>query len=158
MAAYHPLLPGTGFNRPAGGIQPESCGMSQPDTPQSQATETSPANEPATKRAHAIKKAAARATAASMKLENREAPIGHVRSDGVSALLTERQPASTDTFGRKISPHQPPHTSLARRATLHLTAPPTDHESRWHRASRQLQALPPSDWGAKPALGTNRID
>lgn len=42
-------------------------------------------------KAAAIKKAAARAVAASMKLENRVVPTGHVRSRGVKALLAERQ-------------------------------------------------------------------
>lgn len=42
-------------------------------------------------KAAAIKKAAARAAAASMKLENRVVPAGHVRSRGVKALLAERQ-------------------------------------------------------------------
>lgn len=41
-----------------------------------------------------IEKAAARATAASMKLEGREVPAGHVRSDGVHALLAQRRAAS----------------------------------------------------------------
>lgn len=65
--------------------------MSQPDTPPSQVSEASPATDAATKRANVIKKAAARATAASMKLKNREVPTGHVRSDGVSAVLAKRQ-------------------------------------------------------------------
>lgn len=38
-----------------------------------------------------IAKIAARATAASMRLENRAVPAGHIRSDGVKALLAERQ-------------------------------------------------------------------
>lgn len=65
--------------------------MSQPDTPQARAAETGTDIDPATKHARLIKKAAARATAASMKLEGREVPVGHVRSDGVRTLLDERQ-------------------------------------------------------------------
>lgn len=38
-----------------------------------------------------VKKVAARATEASVKLENRQVPAGHVRSAGVQRLLTERQ-------------------------------------------------------------------
>lgn len=91
MATYHPLLPETGSNRPAANVQPGRCSTSQPDTPQPQPSETSPETDAAIKRAHVIKKAAVRATAASMKLENREVPAGHVRSDGVNALLAERQ-------------------------------------------------------------------
>lgn len=65
--------------------------MGQSNMPHPQATESSPAEDSAIKRAQLIKEAAARATAASMKLENREVPAGHVRSDGVSALLAERR-------------------------------------------------------------------
>lgn len=42
-------------------------------------------------KAAAIKKAAARAAAASTELENRAVPAGHVRSRGVKALLAQRQ-------------------------------------------------------------------
>lgn len=38
-----------------------------------------------------VKKIAARATRASAKLENREVPVGHVRSAGVRRILAERQ-------------------------------------------------------------------
>jgi hypothetical protein len=38
-----------------------------------------------------VNKIAVRAVTASMKLENRAVPAGHVRSRGVRALLEERQ-------------------------------------------------------------------
>ena len=38
-----------------------------------------------------IERAVHRATKASAKLENREVPVGHVRSAGVQRILAERQ-------------------------------------------------------------------
>jgi hypothetical protein len=38
-----------------------------------------------------VNKIAARAATASTRLENREAPTGHIRSRGVKILLEERQ-------------------------------------------------------------------
>lgn len=38
-----------------------------------------------------VNKIAARAASASTRLENREVPAGHIRSEGVQILLAERQ-------------------------------------------------------------------
>jgi hypothetical protein len=65
--------------------------VSELDSPKPEAAETAPSADAATTTTHTIKKAAARATAASMRLENREVPASHIRFDGVSALLAERE-------------------------------------------------------------------
>lgn len=44
----------------------------------------------------AVKKAAARATTASAKLENRKVPVGYVRSQAVAMFLAARQTRNDD--------------------------------------------------------------
>ncbi|MFL0177030.1 hypothetical protein A5630_10135 [Mycolicibacterium mucogenicum] len=64
--------------------------MSKPDQQRSGMPEAVSTTKTTVKSA-AIKKAAARATAASTKLEDRAVPAGHVRSIGVKTLLAQRQ-------------------------------------------------------------------
>jgi len=59
--------------------------MARPGTSNSVAKKAAPVKKAV------VKRVAARASAASTKLENRAVPAGHVRSRGVKALLDERQ-------------------------------------------------------------------